>query len=99
MNLEDVNSTGEWACNTIIVKGTFEGADVDETMKCGLYGIPWMENSYNNIISPTQYSFACNQMQFSGKNYTVQFNGLQVRRYMLYNYLQLFYNHYIIYGE
>ena len=75
-----MNSTGEWACKSIQPSGTFNGSKLDtNAIDCGIYAVPWLMNSYNTIVSPKKYSFACKNMIFSNGDYKVTFESLQVR--------------------
>ena len=78
INLMHVNATGEWSCKSIEPNGKYNGSRLNDSIDCGMQDIPWKKNSYNTIVSPFQYSFACDQMSFSSKNYIVRFKSLQV---------------------
>ena len=78
MKLVPSNGTGEWMCDSIEANGDISGASIDSTFSCGNHKVPWLATTENTIVSPNQYSFACNDMVFTDGNYTVMFNGLQV---------------------
>ena len=79
MNLIHVNTTGEWACKSIQPSGEYNGTTLNTApIDCGMHDLPWKMNSYNTIVSPQKYSFACHKMVFSNENFTVKFESLQV---------------------
>ena len=78
------NTTEEWYCHLITVKGQLNGDPVDINFPCGgmfnanasRFDSPF----YDAVYAPSSMSFACTKLTFLAENYTLILEGMQVRQ-------------------